>query len=162
LLPCSSASFSSSSQCSGVIMPWTHPAFLLAAYDLLVIVVVPLLMRQSRQTGRTALWRTLEAVETLILPHHFTDKMGLWLPTGPAYGVTITCLWLTRWRTAKQVFAHSSGIWASLFMIITLHNQVEFKPGQESLPITEKAVVVDASETILGKSQGSFCVLWWK
>ena len=102
-----------------------------APVDLLVIFTVTPL-RTEIWVAKNCLEMNLEAVKTSVLLLSFAlTRLTLGLTAEPMGDVTIRSMQLTHGEQKNQLLAYSSGIWASLFKIITLRNQVEFKPGQK-------------------------------
>ncbi|XP_058716035.1 potassium-transporting ATPase alpha chain 1 isoform X2 [Poecile atricapillus] len=123
---------------------------------LLATVTVCLSLTAKRLARRNCVVKNLEAVETLGSTSVIcSDKTG----TLTQNRMTVAHLWFdgqvhtadTTEDQSGESFDQSSPSWALLSQVITLCNRAQFKPGQDSVPVAQRDVIGDASETALLK-----------
>uniref|UniRef100_A0A8D2PXX9 Sodium/potassium-transporting ATPase subunit alpha n=1 Tax=Zosterops lateralis melanops TaxID=1220523 RepID=A0A8D2PXX9_ZOSLA len=126
---------------------------------LLATVTVCLSLTAKRLARRNCVVKNLEAVETLGSTSVIcSDKTG----TLTQNRMTVAHLWFdgqvhTADTTEDQYtwdtpdFDQSSESWTLLSQVITLCNRAQFKPGQDNVPVAQRDVIGDASESALLK-----------
>ncbi|XP_037982412.1 LOW QUALITY PROTEIN: potassium-transporting ATPase alpha chain 1-like [Motacilla alba alba] len=123
---------------------------------LLATVTVCLSLTAKRLARRSCVVKNLEAVETLGSTSVIcSDKTG----TLTQNRMTVAHLWFdgqvhaadTTEDQSGEAFDQSSASWALLSQVITLCNRAQFKPGQEGVPVAQRDVIGDASESALLK-----------
>nr|XP_021506251.1 sodium/potassium-transporting ATPase subunit alpha-4 [Meriones unguiculatus] len=124
---------------------------------LLATVTVCLTLTAKRMARKNCLVKNLEAVETLGSTSTIcSDKTG----TLTQNRMTVAHLWFDKTvyeadtseeQTTGKTFPKSSDTWFYLARIAGLCNRADFKPHQESVPITKRTTTGDASESALLK-----------
>ncbi|XP_030825945.1 potassium-transporting ATPase alpha chain 1 [Camarhynchus parvulus] len=123
---------------------------------LLATVTVCLSLTAKRLARRNCVVKNLEAVETLGSTSVIcSDKTG----TLTQNRMAVAHLWFdgqvhaadTTEDLSGEAFDQSSPSWALLSQVISLCNRAQFKPGQEGVPVAQRDVIGDASESALLK-----------
>uniref|UniRef100_A0A674H7S8 Sodium/potassium-transporting ATPase subunit alpha n=1 Tax=Taeniopygia guttata TaxID=59729 RepID=A0A674H7S8_TAEGU len=123
---------------------------------LLATVTVCLSLTAKRLARRNCVVKNLEAVETLGSTSVIcSDKTG----TLTQNRMAVAHLWLdgqvlaadTTEDQSGEAFEQRSASWPLLSQVITLCNRAQFQPGQEGVPVAQRDVIGDASESALLK-----------
>ncbi|XP_063038198.1 LOW QUALITY PROTEIN: potassium-transporting ATPase alpha chain 1 [Melospiza melodia melodia] len=123
---------------------------------LLATVTVCLSLTAKRLARRNCVVKNLEAVETLGSTSVIcSDKTG----TLTQNRMAVAHLWFdgqvhaadTTEDLSGEAFDQSSPSWSLLSRVISLCNRAQFKPGQDDVPVAQRDVIGDASESALLK-----------